>query len=63
MPRRGENIFKRKDGRWEAPIFTITKMGKPNTALFTVTVIQKQRRKCLLNGLYNAVLIFMLQKG
>lgn len=35
MPRRGENIYKRKDGRWEARfVKEITIDGKKNMALF-----------------------------
>lgn len=41
MPRRGENIYKRKDGRWEGRyIRGRTPAGKRNTAMFMPKAMQ-----------------------
>lgn len=39
MARRGENIYKRKDGRWEARLL----IQKGSIDIFTVKLIKKQR--------------------
>ena len=40
MPRRGENIYKRKDGRWEADTFIHSKkMVVPDTVLSMQQII------------------------
>lgn len=45
IPRRGENIYKRKDGRWEARyVKEITADGKKNTVRFMQAVIRKLRQ-------------------
>ena len=46
MPRKGENIYKRKDGRWEARyVKGCTTEGKPHTgtAMGRLTERRKQR--------------------
>ena len=41
MARKGENIYKRKDGRWERDIFITMKTEKLNTVIFTARHIPR----------------------
>ena len=45
MPRKGENIYKRKDGRWEGRyIAAMMKTIRPNMFTFTGKLIPKLNR-------------------
>ena len=46
MSRKGENIYKRKDGRWEGRyIKARTPQGKPSTVLCMLTPIMRCAKK------------------
>ena len=44
MPRKGENIYKRKDGRWEALMYIIMRIISQNIDTYTEKHILKSKQ-------------------
>ena len=63
MARKGENIYKRKDGRWEGRyIKSRSSTGKANTVMFMQSHIEKSRQNLSVKVRARVILSLSIQK-
>lgn len=63
MARKGENIYKRKDGRWEGRyIKSRSSTGKPITVMFMQSHIEKSRQNLSVKVRARVILSLSIQK-